>query len=476
MDTKKFFEILESESGLRGQPSIIVGVSGGPDSRTLLHLLAQTDFALVVAHFDHGLRPESKEESEVVKRIAESMDLPFHGGSGDVAAHAKKHSLSIEEAAREQRYTFLFGLAQELDAQAVAVGHTADDQIETQLMHFLRGAGMEGMRGMAYRSLPTQWSDTVPLLRPLLSVWREEVLAYCAEKGLEALNDPSNTDQTFLRNRLRHDLLPILESYNPRIKEALLQSTDLFSEDHKVIQALSESAWAKCLHSHSESSLALARQAFLKQPLSLQRMILQRAFHTLRSKGEQLDFDAVQRALQTIQSAPSGAQDWLAGLFVMLEDDLIWLADWAVDLPIAGPQLAAGGEKVVQIPGTLNLKQGWLLQAEERTVAAGPGESSMKGNDPFEAWLDLERVGKQLILRTRRPGDRFQPLGMHEGSMKVSDFMINVKMPQRARDGWPLLSDEDQILWVPGYRPAQPYRLRKSSRKAIHVSLKQRSG
>jgi tRNA(Ile)-lysidine synthase len=469
MDNLKFLDILESKCAAAGEQPIVVGVSGGPDSLTLLSLLNQTKFPLIVAHFDHALRPESSTEVAFVRRNAASLNLPFRHERQDVRAHAEDQKLSIEEAARELRYSFLFRLAEETDAQAIAVGHTADDQAETLLMHLLRGTGLSGLRGMAYRTLPNPWSQSVPLIRPLLSFRREEILAYCTKMELDPIDDPSNLDSSFTRNRIRHELLPKLEEYNPQIKEHLLQSADLLSEDFQLIEALSNMVWGKILREIDHHKLAIDRQIFLRQPLALQRMLLRRVFQTLRPEARNLDYAAIERAIKIVAQPLNKQHDWLASLYIFVEDNLIWAADWENDLPVIGPQLKQKDNQPLGIPGVVDLDGGWHLEAEEMQLLASHKE--LQDTNPYEAFLDMSKVKKELTLRTRKPGDRFRPLGMKSGSMKLSDFMINVKIPQRARAAWPLLSHDKEILWVPGYRLAQPFRLTESSRNAIHLRL-----
>ncbi|HEY2979690.1 MAG TPA: tRNA lysidine(34) synthetase TilS, partial [Anaerolineales bacterium] len=217
---EKIESILQSACHLERGRLIVVGVSGGPDSLCLLHLLHQAGYPLLVAHFNHQIRPEAGDEAGAVEQFAARLGLRCVVGSADVSAHAQKNGLSIEEAARALRYGFLFEQARQAGAQAVAVGHTADDQVETVLMHFLRGAGLNGLQGMGYRTILRTFDSAIPIVRPLLGIWREEVLAYCTTYGLQPHFDRSNASPEYLRNRLRHTLIPVLESYNPKFREA----------------------------------------------------------------------------------------------------------------------------------------------------------------------------------------------------------------------------------------------------------------
>ena len=212
-----------------GKP-LLAAVSGGPDSLCLADLLNQLHIAVVIAHFDHQLRPSSATEVEMIRSYAERNHNEFTSGSMDVKHFAESQKLSIEEAARKARYTFLFEEAKKYKAQAVVTGHTADDQVETILMHLLRGSGAEGLQGMAFFSSGKVWDSMIPLARPLLNTWRSETIAYCREHQLEPVTDETNSETKYYRNRIRLELIPLLETYNPRFKENLLKTADVIRE------------------------------------------------------------------------------------------------------------------------------------------------------------------------------------------------------------------------------------------------------
>lgn len=458
--------ILSDKCGLADDQRILVGVSGGPDSLALLHALKHSGWPLLVGHFDHGLRPESASEAEYMQRIAEDWELSFFSQSGNTGAYAREKQLSIEEAARELRYRFLFDLADREGATAVAVAHNADDQAETVLMHLLRGAGIDGLSGMPYRALPNPWSARIPLVRPLLATWRQEVEAYCAKHHLQPLQDASNQDRTFFRNRLRLDLLPILADYNPQAKAHLHQTAALLAADGRLLQQLTAKAWQRCVLDATSDYVQFDRLALLGEPLALQRRVIRRTHRHLRSAAGDLGLPAVEQALALAGEALSSRQDWLDGLFILSEGDHFWIADLAAILPAPWPQIPAQPLHI-EAPGRFSLGSGWQLIAEE----TGDLSPAAANQDGYQAWLDPDRLGPQLVLRRRQPGDRFQPLGMGQGSVKLTDYMINVKLPRRARAAWPLLCRGDEIVWLPGYQIAHAYRLQAEGRQALHLQL-----
>src|SRR5688572_30367025 len=235
--------ILRDQCGLsRGQP-VVAGVSGGPDSLCLMSVLRKAGYPVIVAHFNHKLRPDSDTDANIIERTAARLNLRSVIESRDVRAYAEEEKLSIEEAARIMRYRFLMKQAHRSNAQAVAVGHTADDQVETVLMHFIRGAGLTGLKGMNYRTIIHMFDPQIPVVRPLLDMWREETIVYCAANGLRPRHDPSNASLDFFRNRLRHLLIPTLESYNPRFREVLWRTSRSLAGDYEVLSQVLDDVW-----------------------------------------------------------------------------------------------------------------------------------------------------------------------------------------------------------------------------------------
>jgi len=462
--------ILQEQCQLDRKLPVLVGVSGGPDSLCLMDILRQAGYRLIVAHFNHRLRPEADEEAASVAGLARSLGLTFVTDSADVRAHARARGLSLEESARLLRYRFLFTSAREHAAQAVAVGHTADDQVETVLMHFLRGAGLAGLKGMEARSLLPLFDPQIPLVRPLLGMWRVETESYCREHSLQPHLDPSNTDQIYFRNRLRHTLIPELEKYNPRVKEALWRSAQALQADYTALQDMLDAGWNQVLAAGSDGWFAFRRSVLLGLSTGIQRNLMRRAAELLRPASRDIGYAALDRAVRWIAS-PSGKQvDFINSLYLLQEGDTLYLAGWEADLPSAQfPQVTAG--RPLPLGNALDLGRAWTLTAEE--VDGGEAmERALSNADPFTAWLDLASSTKEILVRRPRRGDRFQPLGMENGSIKLSDFFINVKLPRRARGRWPLVCRGEEIVWVAGVRLAHAFRLTEATQRAVRLTLR----
>jgi len=469
MELEKLRKVLEEECALTQEVPLLVGVSGGADSLCLLDALHRLDLPLIVAHFDHGLRPESAADAERVRAEAQARGLPFVTDRQDVGALAREKSFSIEEAARVARYGFLYDQARQHAAQGIAVAHTADDQVETVLMHLLRGAGISGLKGMTYRIIHPEWDIEIPLLRPLLNVWRTEIEAWCAEHDLQPVQDASNDDTSFFRNRLRHELIPYLGGYNPRIKEVLWRMSQSLTGDHEVLELAIEVAWDEVRLREGDDFVELSERTFGLYPLGMQRSLIRRAISCLRPLLRDIDFDSVERALAFV-AAPtdSGYMDLIANLVMWVENGHFFLAERHARVIDPGwPQMLQGMELRLDVPGEVQMG-GWLLTA---TVHTGVelAELTEVLDDPWQAWLDADLVTLPLAVRTRRPGDRFRPLGMGGHSMKLSDFWVNEGLNRRARDGWPLVFSGEELASVPGFRPAHLFRLTDQTRRAVQL-------
>ncbi len=467
--------ICREKCKLSADRPILVGVSGGADSLCLMEVLRQHGYPIVVAHFNHQLRPDSDAEANLLEQTVARKNIPSVMGKGDVRRYADSHKATLEEAARILRYQFLFAQARSLKAQAIAVGHTADDQVETVLMHFLRGAGLTGLKGMSYRSFLPAFERNIPVVRPLLGVWREETVVFCAANGLRPYHDPSNDSLNFLRNRIRHLLIPELESYNPRFREAVWRSSISLQGDYLLLMELQESAWQKCVLQEREGLISFDAELFCSYAPALQRNLLRRALEGVTPGLTDVRFSVLDRAVDFLASRESGKVDLTGGTRLIREENCIYLAQQDVDLPFERwPQMPQNVNSLeVPVPGHLDF-DGWRLTCEQWRLSSLAMQQAQANDDPFQVWIDASQLPPNLEIRTRRPGDRFKPLGMDGHSMKLSDFFINEKLPHRVRDGWPLLCAGDTVIWVPGYRLAHPFALKDETRQILYFTLKRK--
>lgn len=471
-----FQYILQHNCQIALNKPVLMGVSGGPDSLCLLDLFWQLGCPVIVAHLNHGLRPTAEAEVEIVRRETSARNLPLLYQKMNVLDYAKKHRMSIEDAARSVRYQFLFELARQTGAQAVAVGHNADDQVETILMHLLRGSGIIGLRGMQYRLLPNNWDAEIPLIRPLLGYWREDIYQYLEERGIKPALDESNLELDYFRNRVRLELIPYLQKYNPQIKKAIFRMGDILGNEYEIVEKSVNFAWDECCVSQGVKYVCFDLVRLSDQPRGVLRHLIRRGIGFIRNSLRNLDYDQIERVIDFIDT-PNAKRTIINDMSVLIEGKLLWLAASDADLPLDDlPQLAENQVYWLDVPGYCYLPKGWVFRAEAVDVDALGKFSPEENRDAYEVWVDAERLSNRIELRGRKPGDRFQPLGMTHGSIKISDFMINQKIPQRARDLYPLVISAGEIVWIPGYRLGRSVKITPESKHIIRLYLKRDVG
>lgn len=454
------------------EPPIIVGVSGGVDSMVLLHTMMTKGYALIAAHFNHQLREESDLEAEFVKNYCLNCGLPFRSGTGDVNRFAEENSLSIEEAARILRYQFLFEVAEQESAGAVAVAHHADDQIETVLMNLLRGAGAKGLAGMKAVSVPNQWSETIPVVRPLLEIDKGDLIAYHTENELPLVEDPSNADQVFFRNKVRHSLIPQLAALRPGARKRLLQTAQIMMAEDQALDHFTDQAWEACLSSKGGSYLQLSREELLNYPVAIQRRVIRKALKTLRPDFKDLGFKHVETALDFIRDPSRKSTNWVAKVNLSQSPRKVVLSTWETDMvKDQFPQIIDQQEISLEKAGRTDLGNGWYLEIQ--SVAYQPEEYAgleIPGAD-FLVWMDQAVLESGAVLRVREEGDSIQPMGMGGKSMKVSELMINEKIPGPYRADWPLIAGEYGVLWVPGGRLSREGRITEDTKAVLEFKF-----
>ena len=299
---------------------IVVAVSGGPDSVALLHALVRLQPAwrlkLHVAHLNHGLRPEAGQDAAFVRDLAGRWRLPVTIRELDVAADCRRHGWSLEDGARRLRYDFLAAVARQHSATEVALAHTADDQAETVLMRLMRGTGLLGLSaiprrrpfeiespGEGHASQPDCW-----IIRPLLEVWRDEVLAHLREARLACREDATNRDERFLRNRIRHHLLPLLQrEYSPNIKGLLTHLAEQSRSDYRFLEDAADRQWKRVAAAHAPDAVSLSIARFRRQPKAVQRQLVRRAVERVRGDAGQLEFRHWVEIERVFEERPLGA-------------------------------------------------------------------------------------------------------------------------------------------------------------------------
>jgi tRNA(Ile)-lysidine synthase len=490
---RQVWQTIEAYDLIQGGEVVVVGVSGGPDSLCLLHILQRLspvyNLALHVAHLHHGLRgAEADADAEFVRRLTAAWGLPLTAEEIDVPALAREEDLAFEEAARRARYAFLARTATAVGARTIAVGHNADDQAETVLMHFLRGSGLAGLRGMlprtplgSYRLLSTAEHDadvqpeSLNLIRPLLEVPRAEIEAYCDEHGLEPRFDRSNLDTTYFRNWLRLQVIPLLEKHNPHLRAVLGRTARVLAGDYALLRDLLEDTWPRIVRQEGDQEILIDLAAWRALPTGLQRSTLREAIHRLRRSLRNINFVHVEDALQVARAGTTGDRATLPqGLMLTVGYERLHIANEARLWPLPDWPLMPSDSVplVVAVPGRTPLPgSAWVLEVALLPRAQLPA-GWQENTDPWRAHVDAGVVVAPLWLRTRQPGDRFRPLGMGGQGAKLADFLTNQKVPRAARDRLPLLVTAWGIAWVPGVRLDERARVGESTSEILSLRFR----
>ena len=438
---------------------VIVSVSGGADSMALLSLLHRLEstyrLTLIVAHINHQLRgKEAARDARFVERYADKLGLPFHKTNVDVKALKRRTGLSPQHAARQLRYGALQSLFRSLAATHIALGHTADDQAETLLMRLLRGGGPAGLAGIPAKRMP--------FIRPLLEVHRHSILEYLRAAGIPWVEDSSNMSRNYLRSRIRLDLIPTLRAYHPNIAQRLHHVADMLRADNDVLEQRTEDLAKQVLSWRvGNTMLAIRRAPFAAAPLAMQRRLLRYAMDRLPNSGNAAGFRDIEALWQfAVNDDKVGRRLTLAGqLIAERHSDVVLL--WQVRaLPPTSLSV------LLPVPGTLTL-HGLALSLTARALGLTQGWQDQV--EPRRVFLDLDAAASPLSIRFPQPGDRFHPLGA-AGSQKLQDFFVNNKVPKAMRPYVPLVLARAKILWVVGYRIAEPFKLRPKTRQVLELA------
>lgn len=457
----------------------IGALSGGPDSVALLAVLRTLapicSFSLVgIAHLNHQLRGAASDADEAFcLKLAADWGLPFRAARVDVRALANAEHRSIEDAARLARYRFLEEAARELGADRIASGHTRDDQAETLILRLVRGAGPRGLAGIFPRA--------GRVVRPLLDVERHDVLEYLKLERIEYRQDESNKDLHFARNRIRHELLPVLkEKGSGRIVEHLARAADIFRVDADLLDDLAARAYERVVQttcperSRGEGArLAISLEGLAAEPPALQRRLILMALKAI-APGRFSGFAQVEQVLDLAKTTGPGAAVDLPGVRAERQPSAVVLRyrSGQGSRPLRGGSRGANERPVVwfsyplQVPGAVAIPEADCEITAEATPAADlPDDVQLRGRGEV-AIVDADGL-TGLVVRSRRPGDRFQPLGLG-GHKKLQDVLVDYKIAQPHRDRVPLVVDNrDRIVWVAGLAVAEDFRVTARTRDVV---------
>jgi tRNA(Ile)-lysidine synthase len=442
---KKLEGTLRKISPLKSGQSILVGVSGGADSCALLFSLLDSKygFQIQVAHFDHQIRPESEKDLQFVSGLCQKLGIPFHSSRGKVQERKIQEGLSLEEACRLERMDFLFRLKDQLSADWIALGHTADDQVETVLWRLFNGSGLDGLKGIPL------YDEKRKVVHPLLFHWHQETVNYCQERGIDFRQDPTNLQPLYPRNILRNLFLPEILRYFPQAKEGILRSSFILEEENRFLWNQTRDILPEVLIRKGESIRISSK---LKDyPLALQRRVIQLL---LQEEFSSTSFEEIERIRELLWKQTGKRvvlSDWeIVRQYQYLElkkrRPLAFL-DW--ECPLSPPSL-------IPLPDGRRIVTRW---AKKEEVDFRPGHS----------FLDTKGL-KELKLRFWRPGDRFLPLGS-KFKRKLQDFFTDRKIPPEERRRWPLIIVNEEIACIVGLEVSDSFKIGPETKEALHVYI-----
>ncbi|TVM04355.1 MAG: tRNA lysidine(34) synthetase TilS [Candidatus Brocadia sp. WS118] len=448
----KIFNTITKYQIIKPRDSLIVGVSGGPDSVALIKILHAINSAknlhlsIFLAHLNHQLRGTSSEEdAQFVQNLSNELSLPFILKSVNIEKIAAQTKRSIEETARRERYKFFMESAQVHSASAVVTGHTADDNAETILHRIIRGTGTLGLGGIPLKR-PLTTGSPIYLVRPLLFVWRKEIIEYLGEKHCNYRTDASNDDRIYLRNKIRLELIPFLENqYNPNVKNLLIQLCQILNLQNEFFVTEAKKILQASTVEIKHDSYTLDTRYLTQYPKILQYFALREILNTLHAPLNEITYSHYTKILDEITRKGKGRH------FQLPERLSLWYEHGMLHFQkdLLPTRSRPSSETTIQIPGITPVPPSGHLVAEISDIQNFSLETYKKHKTRDEEALDLQRIIMPLSVRMRKDGDTISPLGT-QGHKKLKDLFIDKKVPAKERDAIPIIVMNNQPVCVMG--------------------------
>ncbi|MCP4106815.1 MAG: tRNA lysidine(34) synthetase TilS [Desulfobacteraceae bacterium] len=462
--------------------SILAGVSGGPDSVALLHILLAIapgySFKLGIAHVNHSLRQEdSDNDAKFVISLAKELNLPYYITKKDVQKYKNTNKISLEEAGRLIRYAFYEDVAEKNRFNKIALGHHADDNAELVLMYLLRGSGPVGISGIP----PVRNGNIV---RPLIKSTRSEIMDFLDAKGLKYVSDKSNKDTKYLRNKIRCHLIPTLKtSYNPKIVETLNRLSSIIRFEDKWIEDTVEPVYNDCVISEDSSKIAISVQKLGRLHTAAKRRIIRKAVADVKGDLRRIAYTHTDAVINLIQKSVRGSLDLPDNIRIELKDNTLCFSKVDCSKTKRRSQGSASPltfEYTIIKPETIYIKEAnAYLKFSETDIENIPG--FLKTGKPYPTdqepatrafnYFDADKLSFPIKIRNFLPGDRFTPLGM-TGTQKVKKFFINNKVSKNWRTKCPILLCQGKIICVAGYRIDESVKISPSTRRILKIEVR----
>ena len=456
---QKVLKTIEKYNLITSGDRVLVAVSGGIDSVVLLHVLMQMadelDITLGLAHLDHQMRDESHLDARFVKDLAEHYEIEAIIHEEDAFESKSRLRTSLEAASREMRYQFLKSAAQMFNTSVVVLGHHLDDRIETFFINLFRGSGLDGLASMP----AVRVDHGIRFVRPLFELTRHEIEDYVEQHGLGFREDMSNQDTAFTRNRIRHQLMPLMLEFNPNLAELMAGTLGNLENARQFLTDVWQAEYERVVVAEEADKVCLNRAELLmlqEYPLS---NVIRRAIFAIKGDLEGVESVHIVRAVQEIGKTQSGTEiPFLDGLKMIVESERVIILNASAQ----GSEMEPF-EFELDIAGRFECEKiGWRFDLQ---VLDHVGEIS---DDPWEAHFDFDKIVGPIGIRNRRSGDRFCPMGLG-GMKKIQDLLVDAKIPRRERDRIPLLVTEQEIMWAVGLRISQSYCVTPATERVLHV-------
>lgn len=434
--TIKEYKLLEKKD------RVLIAYSGGSDSTGLLALLLELreewSFEIFLGHFNHKLRPSAEDDEQFVRDISQKYCLPLFVDSENVRLHAEKKGINIEEAGRKLRYDFLRKVAAKIGEPKIATGHTMTDQAETLLMRLMRGSGPRGLASI-YPVVEEK------IIRPLIQLEREDIAAYLKRKGIPYRIDESNFDRRFFRNRIRMELLPyIRKNFEPRIIPQLAKIASILQEEEALLEKLGkEKAQEAILGKNNQISLDL--KSLFSLPLALKRRVVRQFIYNLKGDLREISFEDIESVLRLGKGKEYHLKK---NLILRREEDIVFLKKKT--FPRIRYEYRWNGKNPLEIR-EINLKfVGKEIKKENFPY--------LDFNDKARAYLDMAKLRFPLLIRNRRRGDRYRPLGA-PGQKKLKEIMRAKGIPLSERERRPVFFSGEEIVWALGLPVSEKHKI-----------------
>ena len=442
--------------------TILAGVSGGADSVALLHLLnrlkEELRFKLYAGHLNHMFRGEEAEgDARLVESLAQQWSIPLVNESINVPEYLRKHGLSPQAGAREVRYLFFEKNAGIIGANRVALGHHADDQAETVLLNLIRGSGISGLGGIP----PVREGRYI---RPLLDTRREQIELYCKAFGIPYRMDSSNLKMVYLRNRIRLELIPLLEGkYNPAVVKSLNRLAGIARDEDEYMDSVARAAFGDVVQYREAGRVMISIEKIESLPPAIRRRIIRMACMEVAGFGGMPSFDHVEAVWELAESqVHQGKLDLPGGLRLLKRYRFL-----EIITEKEGRQVPFYRHKL-QIPGSTVIPEIGRVMVSRVLEVSQAGDPRQYCDQ--EALLDLDSIRGTVLVRKRMEGDSFYPLGM-KGRAKLKNIFIDLKVPREDRDAIPIVTCGNDIVWVAGFRPDRRFIVTETTGTCLHLKL-----